>query len=134
MGKKGAAKEKEPEQTLEEIPEPDGLENPPPPPPEAASAVLRELGWEVAQMPGTYRKYFYSRRRREARVQAPYFEVLGLPEKDFRTLTKEDIWKAFFARRVAYKKADEGGSLSEELKDEGDRADWDLIMEAYHVL
>merc|ERR1719356_1310770 len=121
MGKKGAAKEKEPEQTLEEIPEPDGLENPPPPPPEASSAVLRELGWEVAQMPGTFRKYFYSRRRREARVQAPYFEVLGLQETDFVSTTKEDIWKAFYARRAAYKRPAPGGSLSEELNDESDR-------------
>merc|ERR1719401_1933292 len=133
MGKKG--KDKEPENAVqEEIPEPDGLQDPPPPPPETASRILADLGWEVFQMPATFRKYFYSRRRREARVQAPYYEVLGLQESDFATVTKEDIWKAFFARRTAYKRAEPGGSLTEELKDEQDRVDWDLIMEAFNVL
>mmetsp|Transcript_57910 Transcript_57910/g.147026 ORF Transcript_57910/g.147026 Transcript_57910/m.147026 type:complete len:197 (+) Transcript_57910:83-673(+) len=133
MGKKGKDKDAEPS-FQEEIPEPDGLENPPDPPPEVASAILKDLGWEVFQMPVTYRKYFFSTQRREARVQAPYFEVLGLPETDFRTITKDGIWKAFFQRRATYKQADQEGSLTEELKDEGDRVDWDLIMEAYQVL
>lgn len=67
-------------------------------------------------------------------MQAPYFDVLGLHESDFATITKEDVWKAFFARRVAYKQADPEGSLMESLKDAADRVDWDLIMEAYMVV
>lgn len=133
MGKKGKDKEPEPV-VLEEIPEPEGWQEHPPPPPETSSRILADLGWEVFVMPATLQKYFFSKRRREARVQAPYFEVLSLPENDFRTITKEDIWKAFFVRRASFKKADEGGSLTEELTDERDQVDWDLVMEAYRVL
>merc|ERR1712008_287722 len=69
----------------------------------------------------------------EVRVQPPYFSVLGLEEKHFRTLTKEDIWKAFFSRRVQYKKSD-GNCLLEELIDPDSAADWALVMEAFKVL
>mmetsp|Transcript_7841 Transcript_7841/g.17089 ORF Transcript_7841/g.17089 Transcript_7841/m.17089 type:complete len:190 (+) Transcript_7841:268-837(+) len=130
MGKKG----KDEPVILEEIPEPEGLVNPPDPPPEAASKILAELGWTVHLMPSTFRKYFYSVKRGEVRLQAPYFQVLGLPETGFKTITKEDIWKAFFQKRCEYRKVDEFGAIVEELKNPDDRIDWDLVMEAYQVL
>merc|ERR1712039_1019574 len=70
---------------------------------------------------------------KEVRVQPPYFSVLGLDESKFRLLRKDDIWKAFFARKCSYKKTEEG-ALTEELQNPDDAVDWDLTMEAFHVL
>merc|ERR1719335_56724 len=78
-------------------------------------------------------KYYYSEARREARVQPPYFTVLDLEESNFRNFTKDDIWKAFFARKQEFKK-EEMGALTEELKDPEMDVDWALIMEAFSVL
>ncbi|CAE8651399.1 unnamed protein product, partial [Polarella glacialis] len=55
-------------------------------------------------------------------------------ESQFRGLTKDALWKAFFAKRVYYKKAEPNGTLSEELKRSEDQVEWDLIMEAFRVL
>mmetsp|Transcript_67941 Transcript_67941/g.112558 ORF Transcript_67941/g.112558 Transcript_67941/m.112558 type:complete len:210 (-) Transcript_67941:37-666(-) len=101
--------------------------------PEPESMILKSFGWEVCKMPTSTNKYYYSAARRESRVQPPYFAILGLEEQKFRKFTKEDIWKAFFARKTEYKKMDQG-ALTEDLKNEEDGVDWALIMEAFHVL
>lgn len=85
-------------------------------------------------MPALGQRYFYSKSRRQARVQPPYHSILGLEESHFRNLTKAELWKAFFAKRQVYKKPVEGGSLSEELLNAEDEVDWALIMESFHVL
>merc|ERR1712050_586112 len=56
-------------------------------------------------------------------------------ENKYRTITKEDIWRAFYRRRASFKRPDEEfGSLTEELLDAEDEVDWELIMEAFRVL
>merc|ERR1711904_295115 len=57
----------------------------------------------------------------------------NLDESNFRAFTKEDIWKAFFARKQEYKTEDRG-ALTEELRDPEADVDWALIMEAFSVL
>eukprot|EP00930_Biecheleria_cincta_P071202 TRINITY_DN58721_c0_g1_i1.p1 TRINITY_DN58721_c0_g1~~TRINITY_DN58721_c0_g1_i1.p1 ORF type:complete len:205 (+),score=57.89 TRINITY_DN58721_c0_g1_i1:44-616(+) len=132
MGKKG--KQDAPPEPVEDPPEDEEREAAPPLPPEAASAILKALDWEVFVMPATRRRYFYSKTRREARVQPPYHSVLGLEESRFRSLTKDEMWKAFFAQRERYKRHEANGALSEELQRPEDQVDWNLIMEAFNVL
>ncbi|CAE7238926.1 unnamed protein product [Symbiodinium natans] len=55
-------------------------------------------------------------------------------ESNFKSLTKDDLWQAFFTKRMMYKRREANGSLSEELKDADDQVDWDLVMEAFRVL
>merc|ERR1712118_364840 len=52
-----------------------------------------------------------------------------LDEMAYCSITKQDIWSAFFQRKMEYKK-----ELSEELKDPEKSDDWALIMEAFKVL
>mmetsp|Transcript_99684 Transcript_99684/g.157784 ORF Transcript_99684/g.157784 Transcript_99684/m.157784 type:complete len:196 (+) Transcript_99684:112-699(+) len=133
MGKKGK------DEPTHATPEPE--ESPPPPepepqemaPPPKPSRILQHFGWETCQMETSGNKYYYSAVRREARVQPPYFTILNLDESNFCTFTKEDIWKAFFARKQEYKQEDLG-ALTEELKDPDADVDWALIMEAFSVL
>eukprot|EP00933_Yihiella_yeosuensis_P000190 TRINITY_DN1002_c0_g1_i3.p1 TRINITY_DN1002_c0_g1~~TRINITY_DN1002_c0_g1_i3.p1 ORF type:complete len:192 (+),score=49.38 TRINITY_DN1002_c0_g1_i3:58-633(+) len=133
MGKKGK-KDEGPPEPVEEPAEEEERQVAPPLPPEAASQILHQLDWEVCVMPATRRRYFYSKTRREARVQPPYHSILGLEEQKFRNLTKADLYKAFFQKRLQYKKQEDCGSISEELQREEDQVDWDLIMEAFRVL
>lgn len=102
-------------------------------PAEPESLILKRLGWDVCRMLVTKQRYYSSEASREVRVQPPYFAVLGLEENCFRTLTKEDIWKAFFSRRMEYKKSD-GNCILEELIDPSSATDWSLVMEAFRVL
>lgn len=102
-------------------------EPPPPPPPEASSEVLKQLGWQVFLMRCTGKKYYVSERRREARVQPPYFGILGLDEAAFRSLTREEI------RRTYYRRVEERG-LTDALPGLDGSVDADLLKEAFKVL
>mmetsp|Transcript_31193 Transcript_31193/g.43616 ORF Transcript_31193/g.43616 Transcript_31193/m.43616 type:complete len:184 (-) Transcript_31193:168-719(-) len=132
MGKKGQAAA--PEAVEDPTDDEEEREVDAPLPPEAASKILESLDWQVCVMPSTRQRYFYSKTRRQARVQPPYHSILGLEEANFRNLTKDDLWKAFFEKRVQYKRREANGSLSEELENSSDQVDWDLVMEAFHVL
>eukprot|EP00434_Breviolum_minutum_P010638 symbB.v1.2.009384.t1/scaffold595.1/size183375/6 len=77
MGKKG---KDAPPETVEDPPEEEEREVAPELPSEAASSILKELDWEVCMMPALGQRYFYSKSRRQARVQPPYHSILGLQE------------------------------------------------------
>eukprot|EP00435_Cladocopium_sp_Y103_P000349 s2967_g1.t1 len=77
MGKKG--KDAAPE-TVEDPDEEEEREATPEAPPEAASRILKDLDWEVCVMPALNQRYFYSKSRRQARIQPPYHSILGLEE------------------------------------------------------
>lgn len=115
----------------EEPPEEEDLAEYAPPEP---SRILQDLGWEVVTMPASGKRFYYSPTRHETRLRPPYHQILGLPESEYRTLEKADLWTAFFARRAEFKKELENGALSEELKNPDDKYDWDLVMEAFNVL
>lgn len=75
------------------------------------------------------RRYFYHRLRREVSWDLPYYELLGLPPGAYKELTKEDVSRAYFARRMCYTKAP-----TMELKDEETKRDWEMIVEAFKTL
>lgn len=133
MGKKAAQPEVVQPQVPAEDPPSDPEAEERPDVPILDSALLHNLGWEANRMPSSSQQYFYAKTLREARTQPPYFTMLGLDESKYQTITKKDIWKAFFERKMQYKKM-EDGALLEELKDPDDSADWDLVMQAYKCL
>eukprot|EP00927_Polykrikos_kofoidii_P072608 TRINITY_DN68709_c0_g1_i1.p1 TRINITY_DN68709_c0_g1~~TRINITY_DN68709_c0_g1_i1.p1 ORF type:complete len:193 (+),score=30.59 TRINITY_DN68709_c0_g1_i1:142-720(+) len=129
MGKKGAPVVEE-NLVPEEPPQQDDVPLLTPPPP---SLILKRLDWQVVPLHASGRFYYYSASRREARVQPPYYEILGIDESEFSTVDKAGLWKAFFACRQQYKCC-EDGTLTEELKNPEDEYDWSLVMEAFSVL
>eukprot|EP00928_Gymnodinium_smaydae_P007274 TRINITY_DN12628_c0_g1_i1.p3 TRINITY_DN12628_c0_g1~~TRINITY_DN12628_c0_g1_i1.p3 ORF type:complete len:187 (+),score=54.33 TRINITY_DN12628_c0_g1_i1:94-654(+) len=130
MGKKANAEPEVPAVPEDPPEESDLLPQEPPEP----SAVLESLGWQVHSLAASGQRYYHSAERSEVRVQPPYYDILGLDENCFHTITKDDIWKAFFARRVEFMRAEPNGALSEDLKNPADKHDWALIMEAFHTL
>eukprot|EP00439_Symbiodinium_sp_Y106_P018495 s4578_g2.t1 len=79
MGKKGQAAA--PEAVEDPTDDEEEREVDAPLPPEAASKILESLDWQVCVMPSTRQRYFYSKTRRQARVQPPYHSILGLEDQ-----------------------------------------------------
>lgn len=106
--------------------------------------ILAALGWQESSTAvegkplttaSSNRGYFYHRNRREVAWDLPYYELLGLPPNRYKELTKVEISKAYFARRMMYTNAPEKCKEEEGyLKDPGSERDWRMIVEAFKTL